>query len=135
MERARGTMREPGDFVLADGILGRVAESSVTRRRRQRRAQRYLHVGWDDLAAAAVRLNTDHATRLWLALRLQTTLEQPRDGWIKPRRQLLDQIELPPSIRNVVNRLERAGLIEVQRHPNKRALVKLAASGEGAHPC
>ena len=125
-------MREQGEFVLADGILGRAVEGAVTRRRRARRAQRYLQIGWDDTAAAAVRLNTDHTTRLWLVLQLQTALERPEDGWIKPRRQLLDQIELPHRIRDILIRLERAGLVEVQRQPNKRALVKLVTS-EAAH--
>ena len=118
-------MREPGEFVLADGVLGRAVETSVTRRRRERRGQRYLDIGWDVTAAAMVRMNADHAARLWLVIQLQTRLEQPADGWIKPRRQLLDQIELPHSIRDVVTRLERVGLIEVQRHLNKRALVRL----------
>jgi hypothetical protein len=75
-----------------------------------------------------VRMNADHTARLWLAVQLQTKLELPKDGWIKPRRQFLDQIGLPHSIRDVVARLERAGLIEVQRHPNKRALVRLVSS-------
>ena len=118
-------MREPGEFVLADGVLGRVVENSVTRRRRERREQRYLDINWDTTAVAMVRMNADHAARLWLVIQLQTRLERPADGWVKPRRQLLDQIELPHSIRDVIARLERAGLIEVQRHPNKRALVRL----------
>jgi hypothetical protein len=123
-------MREPGEFVLADGVLGRAVESSVTRHRRERRAKRYLHVRWDETVAAAVRLSTDHAMRLWLVIRLQTTLEKPEDGWIKPRRQLLDQMELPHRLRDVIIRLERTGLIEVQRPPNKRALVRLAAPAQ-----
>lgn len=125
-------MREPGEFVLADGVLGRAIESSVIRRPRGRREQRYLHVNWDITVAAMVRMNADHTARLWLVIQLQTKLERSVDGWIKPRRQLLDQIELPHSIRDVIVRLERAGLIEVQRQPNKRALVRLATSGGGA---
>ena len=96
-------MREPGEFVLADGVLGRVIENSVTRRRHECRLRGAPVVGDQ----------------------LQTRLERPADGWVKPRRQLLDQIELPHSIRDVIARLERAGLIEVQRRPNKRALVRL----------
>ena len=49
-----------------------------------------------------VRMNADHAARLWLVIQLQTRLERPADGWVKPRRQLLDQIELPRSIRDVI---------------------------------
>ena len=88
-------MREPGEFVLSDGILGRAVEGIVTRRRRERRAQRYLIVGWDETAAALVRLNVDHPMRLWLVLQLQTKLEQPGTAGSNRRRQLLDQIELP----------------------------------------
>ena len=71
------------------------------------------------------RLGTDHATRLWLAVQLQAGLDRPRDGWVKLRPQLLNQIGLPPHSRNVVARLERLGLIEVQRSPGKRASARL----------
>ena len=57
--------------------------------------------------------------RLWLVLQLQTKLERPKGGWIKPRKQLLEQVELPRQVRNVIASLERAGLIEVQRQPEQ----------------
>ena len=125
-------MREPGEFVLSEGILGRAVEGIVTRRRRERRAKRCLVVGWDETAAALVRLRVDYPMRLWLVLQLQTKLDQPRDGWIKPRRHLLDQVELPLHVRNVVTSLEHAGLIEVQRrvsNANWRGWRPLAAGG------
>jgi hypothetical protein len=121
-------MREPGEFVLSDGILGRAVEGTVTRRRRESRAKRYLTINWDETAAAVVRLQTDHATRLWLVLQLQAKLNRHKDGWIKLRRQLLDQVGLPRHVRNVIASLERAGLIEVQRSPSKRALVRLVTA-------
>ena len=127
-------MREPGEFVLSDGILGRAIEGVVTRRRRERRAKRCLIVGWDETAAALTRVQADHTMRLWLVCQLQTKLEQPKDGWIRPRRQLLDQVGLPLHVRNVIASLERAGLIEVQRSISKRARVRLTPTTRRGAP-
>ena len=125
-------MREPGEFVLSDGILGRAIEGTVTRRRRERRAERRLIISWDETATALVRLRVDYPMRLWLVLQLQTKLERPKDGWVKPRQQLLEQVELP-QVRHVISHLERIGLIEVRRQPGQRALVRLVtADGDRA---
>jgi hypothetical protein len=73
-------------------------------------------------------LNTDHATRLWLIVVLQTRLDRPDDGWVKPRKQLLDGVGLPHHLRDVIARLERSGAVLVRRRSGKRALLKLVDS-------
>jgi hypothetical protein len=121
----------PGDLVVVDGIRGRVVDTSLARRRRERQRRLFMHLGWEEVAEVARALGLPYTMRLWLALKLQTDLGHSKEeGWIKPRRQLLDQIGLPPHSRHVIARLERSGMIEVQRPPGKRVVVRLKPAKE-----
>ena len=121
--------REPGDLVVIDGIRGRVAGSPAVHRRKGRQTGLFLRVGWEEAATALARMGAPYATRLWMVAQLQTELEHPRDGWVKPRQQLLAEIGLSSHAHDAVARLEQLGLIEVQRSPGKRSLVRLTTNG------
>jgi DNA-binding MarR family transcriptional regulator len=78
----------------------------------------YFRVQWNRLAEAMNALGTDRATRLWLLLSWQTRVSRTSDGWVPPQMYMLEKIGLRDGHCNdVVRRLEKLGLVEVQRRP------------------
>ena len=114
-------------WIRDDEIRGRKVELTWEKRRRERKQRRYLHVAWPYLAhVVAGVFKTEQALCLWLVVVLQSVMERPRDGWITPRRSFLGEMGLAHKhFDEVVARLECKGLIEVQRRPGKRALLRL----------
>jgi DNA-binding transcriptional ArsR family regulator len=65
----------------------------------------------------------------YLVLLLQRKLQrtQRADGWIELIRHRLEAVGLADSnLYKIVAKLEKAGLVEVQRRPGKRPLLRLA---------
>ena len=114
-----------------DGLPEFKGRKVVTERQKLRaakRAQRFVMVGWGDLASALCALRTDHATRLYLVLHLHSKLRRSaaRDGWVELVQHDLKATGLAGSnFCKAVAKLEAAGLVEAQRRPGKRPLLRL----------
>jgi DNA-binding MarR family transcriptional regulator len=104
------------------------SSQSLRSRYRQPLSKLYLKLSWFELAEAMKALPMDRSSRLWLLLRWQAKVEGSSGGWLLPQRYMIERLGLHGKNYDVVvDRLERRGLIEVQRRPGKRALVRLAA--------
>jgi hypothetical protein len=104
----------------------------VTTARRQRlqakRASRFVMAEWGWLAPALCTLRADRATRLLLVLCLHTKLRRVADraGWVELAQHDLKAVGLADdNLSRVVARLEALELVEVQRRPGKRPLLRL----------
>ena len=99
-------------------IKGRRVEPEWRKRRQVKRNRRFVKVDWGELAPTLVQLKTDHAVRLLnvLYLRRNLTTVKASDGWIELVRHELETVELLGGhLNRAVARLERAGVVEVQR--------------------
>jgi hypothetical protein len=86
----------------------------------------YIKLSWYEVTKAMHILSTDKATRLRLLMKWQDRVEDPDDGWLLPKQQILDASGLNGSHYNlVVTRLEKLGIIEARRRPGKRSLLRL----------
>jgi hypothetical protein len=109
-------------------IQGRKVEPEWRKRRQAKRARRFVMIGWSELVAALSLLNTNRATKLFLVLHLRQRLQrtQTEDGWVKLVRHELEALGLANNnLSKPVMQLEAAGLVEVQRRPGKRPLLRL----------
>jgi DNA-binding transcriptional ArsR family regulator len=98
--------------------------------RAEKRARRFVMVGWGEVASACRVAGTDRATRLLMVLYLHRNLSKNRDGWIAPEQKDLIAIGIGDSnLSKDVAKLEALGLVEVQRRPGKRPLLRLADRG------
>jgi hypothetical protein len=101
---------------------------TTAQRRRAKRAQMFLRVPWSQLAEEMRAVGTDRATRLLAVLHLQNALDEPRDGWVKLRPSLLKAVGLADdNFNRAVARLERGGLVKVEKRAGKRPLLRLTS--------
>ena len=110
-------------------IPGKAVEPEWRKRRDAKRAARYVMVSLRELLPALAILKTDKATRLFLAACLHRKLTKvtSRSGWLEISRYDLASFGLYDSnYYKTVAKLETLGLIEVQRRPGKRPLLRLA---------
>jgi hypothetical protein len=90
----------------------------------------YVKLPWSTLAEGMQALSTGHDFRLWLLLNWQARVETPKDGWLLPRTYMLEKLGLRgANYSHVVERLERSGVVEVQRRGRKKALLRLVRKG------
>jgi hypothetical protein len=83
-------------------------------------------MSWHELAAGLTALSVDRCFRLWLLLHWQARVEKSKDGWLLPKMHMLEKLELRGKrYHEIVDRLERLGLVEVERRGRKRALLRL----------
>jgi hypothetical protein len=102
-----------------------IEKDKAKRRKEQTLSRWYFRLSWYDLAKDMRLLATDKATRLLFVVRWQTRVEKPRGGWVLPKQQLLDALELSGKHHHrAVDRLERLGMVEVQRRSGKRPLLR-----------
>jgi hypothetical protein len=109
-------------------IRGRSIEPEWRKKRAARRARRFVMVSWEDLTVVARTLGMDRASRLFFLLCLRNKLTRTRsaDGWIELALHDLAALDLADrNLGRVVARLERVGLVEVQRRSGKRPLLRL----------
>ena len=101
-------------------------EKRKTTRKDKTLSRLYIKLSWYQLATGMNALSTDRSTRLWLLLKWQTRVQGPSYGWVEPTMYMLDALKLSGSHYNlVVNRLEKLGMVEVQRRQSKRPLLRL----------
>jgi hypothetical protein len=114
-----------------DGLPEWKGRKVVTERQRQRaakRARRFVMVEWGFLVSALNALKCGRAQRLFFVLLLHRNLRMTRtnDGWIDPAQKDLIAANLADrNLYKAVASLKRAGVIEVQRRPGKRPLLRL----------
>jgi hypothetical protein len=93
----------------------------------------YVRMSWHELAEGMAALTMDHGCRLWLLLHWQTRVEKSKGGWLLPRTYMLEKLGLHGEhYSHVVARLERLGVVEVQRlgrGRSKKALLRLVKEG------
>jgi hypothetical protein len=107
---------------------GRVVVTARQKARAARRARRFVIIEWDSLISTMNILRFGRAQRLFFVLGLHRKLQmtQAQDGWLQLERADLIAAGLADcNFTKAVVRLERAGLIEVQRRPGKRPLLRL----------
>jgi hypothetical protein len=114
-----------------DGLPEWKGRKVVTERQRQlaaKRARRFIMVEWGYLVSRLDALRFSRTQRLFLVLLLHRNLQKARAaaGWLilEPK----DLIAVGLSDGNLyksVHQLEALGLIEVQRRPGKRPLLRL----------
>jgi hypothetical protein len=112
-------------------IKGRKITPEWRKRRAAKRTRRFVIADWGWLAPALRTIRSDRPTRLLLVLCLHAKLQRvaARGGWIELVRHDLDAAGLlDGNLYKVVARLETLGLIDVQRRPGKRPLVRLVKS-------
>jgi DNA-binding transcriptional ArsR family regulator len=110
---------------------GRKVVSDRQKLRAEKRAHRFVMVGWGELAAACQAVDADRAVRLLMVLYLHRKLSRSRDGWTLPEQK--DLAALGIADRNLgrdVAKLEALGLVEVKRRPGKRPLLRLVGGQE-----
>jgi hypothetical protein len=114
-----------------DGLPEWKGRRVITEREKARttkRARRFVMVGWGELVPIMVRLKFTRASRLLFVLLLHRNLQRVghRDGWVRLERKDLASVGLADSnLTKAVAKLETAGLVEVQRRPGKRPLIRL----------
>jgi Cdc6-like AAA superfamily ATPase len=109
---------------------GRRIITEVQKRHAAKRARRFVMIEWDRLMSIMAGLKFTRPQRLIFVLLLHENLQSTRanNGWIKLERKDLFAAGLADSnFYKVVAELEALGLVEVQRRPGKRALVRLMA--------
>jgi hypothetical protein len=114
-------------------IRGCKVEPEWRKRRKAKRDRVFVVASWSELMPALQALGTDQATKLYLVLLLQRKLQRTRraDGWIELIRHRLVAVGLANNnLSKAVAKLEKAGLVEVQRRPGKRPLLRLAPKAE-----
>ena len=103
----------------------------VTERQRARaakRARRFIMVEWGELVRLLRVLGAGRAVRLLFALWLHQGLNKTRrnDDWIEVDQKDLIALDLSDSnLSKATYQLETLGLVEVQRRPGKRPLLRL----------
>jgi DNA-binding transcriptional ArsR family regulator len=119
-----------------DGLPEWKGRRVVTERQKARaakRARRFVMVEWGELTAAFRTAGTDRATRLLAVLYLHRNLSKNASGWIAPDQKDLIAIAIADShLSRTVAKLEALGLVEVQRRPGKRPLLRLTATTSDA---
>jgi transposase-like protein len=93
-----------------------------------KRARRFVMAEWGWLASALCTLRADRATRLLLVLCLHVKLQRVADraGWVELAQHDRKAVGLADShLCRVVTKLETLGIVEVQRRPGKRPLLRL----------
>ena len=110
---------------------GRKVVPEWRKRRTAKRGRRFVMVEWGQLAPALRALGTDRATRLFLVLHLlRRLLCAKRTGWVELVRHDLEAAGLADGhLTRAVVKLEALGLVEVQRRPGKRPLLRLIDKG------
>jgi len=105
----------------------RRSKPAVTEKRpRPALSRLYMRISWNELAAGMAVLSMDRCCRLWLLLDWQARVERPKGGWVIPRAYMLEKIGLRGKhYSEVVSRLERLGVVEVERRVGKKALLRL----------
>ena len=103
----------------------------VTERQRARaakRARQFIMVEWGELVRLLRVLGAGRAVRLLFALWLHQGLNKTRrnDDWIEVDQKDLIALDLSDSnLSKATYQLETLGLVEVQRRPGKRPLLRL----------
>jgi DNA-binding transcriptional ArsR family regulator len=113
-------------FVTPPGGLSVAEKKALATKRCRRKA--YLHVEWNRVVDHLLAARADGRSRLLVALWHQSNLTRPKGGWFKLQARLLAELGLGGSRSNVgrlLGDLEGAGIVELQRRPGKRALVRL----------
>jgi hypothetical protein len=119
-----------------DGLPEWKGRKIVTERQKQRvakRARRFVMVEWGRLVTTMTKLGFTRAQRLIFVLLLHENLQSAcaNDGWIKLEQKDLVGVGLADSdLYKAVAKLEALGLVEVQRRPGKRPLLRLVEPGK-----
>jgi hypothetical protein len=109
-------------------IKGRKVEPEWRKRRKAKRARRFVMVEWGELARTLQIAGVNRTGRLLMVLYLHARLGsvQANGGWINPALHDLQAVGLGDgNLNRDVTQLEAAGLVEVQRRPGKRPLLRL----------
>jgi hypothetical protein len=107
---------------------GRKIVTERQRRRAARRAQRFIMVEWGYLLSKLEALKLGRTQRLFFVLLLHQNLQkaQASNGWIMLERKDLAAAGIADSnLYKAVANLEALGLIEAQRRPGRRPLLRL----------
>jgi hypothetical protein len=113
-------------------IPGKAVEPEWRKRREAKRADRYVIIILRELLPALSALKVDKATRLFWAICLHRKLTKAtsRGGWVDvPQHDLVSFGLHDSNYYKTVAKLERLGLVEVQRRPGKRPLLRLLEAG------
>ena len=108
-----------GRKVVTERQKGRVA----------RHAHRFVMVEWNELVTIMTKLRFVRHARLMFVLLLhqKKRATQTNGGWVELKRADLADVRLADSnFSKATFQLEKLGLIEVQRRPGKRPLLRLA---------
>jgi hypothetical protein len=117
-------------------VIRRFQTSQVRNRQRERATALFLRIRWGELTSALKQITTDRSTRLWLALVMTRMLDKSGpDDWLVPRQWALRDLGIDgPHYSVALARLERQGVIEVDRRSGKRALVRLVKEKSAEKP-
>lgn len=108
---------------------GRKVVPEWRKRRDAKRAQRFVIVEWGWLTKTLRVVDANRATRLLMVLLLHEKLRRTKraDGWIELEQHDLAAMSIADGhFYRDVAKLGALGLVEVQRRPGKRALLRLA---------
>jgi hypothetical protein len=103
----------------------------VTERQKARvtkRASRFVMIEWGELITIVTKLGLVRHARLLFVLLLhrKSRVTQTNNGWIELKRADLVDVGLADSnLSKATYQLETLGLVEVQRRPGKRPLLRL----------
>ena len=120
-----------GKLNPVDGLpewKGRRVITERQRLRAERRARRFVMVEWGELVAIMTKLGLVRHVRLTFVLLLHRKMQatQTNDGWVELKRADLVDVGLADSnFSKATFQLEALGLVEVQRRPGKRPLLRL----------
>jgi hypothetical protein len=116
---------------------GRKVVPEWRKRRDAKRARRFIMIEWGELAPALGALHFTRAQRLLFVLFLHRHLQRThrQDGWTELERKDLVAVNLADSnLYKATHQLKTLGLVEVQRRPGKRPLLRLVKPRPGTIP-
>jgi hypothetical protein len=114
-----------------DGLPEWKGRKVITERQKARaaeRARRFVMAEWGWLAKTLCAVNADRATRLLMVLVLHEKLQRTKraDGWIEIVQHDLAAMKIADDhLSRDIGKLETRGIVEVQRRPGKRPLLRL----------
>jgi hypothetical protein len=111
---------------------GRQIVTPRQKARAEKRGRRFVLASWDLLVPAMHAMGCSRAQRLFFTLLLHRKLQrvQAQGGWVLIKLTDLKAVGLADSnFTKAVAHLEKLGLIEVQRRPGKRPLLRLIDGG------
>jgi hypothetical protein len=112
---------------------GRRVVTRLQKERATKRARRFVLVEWGELVTAFGALGFGRAQRLFFVVLLHQNLKwvAANSGWVELAHADLAAVGLADSnLTKAVAKLETLGLVEVQRRPGKRPLLRLVTSGK-----